>query len=173
MRILDKSYWTQEMLDLQKDFARVGVKLNATIGGIISKEGVAANGVALAGNAYARADHHIRTFSHSAKHELVHEYIMADNALGGRLRTVLEFMRDQAYMDALNDRIDKYVNLYGEAYKGLSPDEMRYRAAEEIICDAYSGINRNGWGATEYSDNIRAAVSSWEKVWDAAHPNGY
>lgn len=173
VRILDKSYWTREMLDLQKDFARVGVELNATIGGIISKEGVAANGVALAGNAYARADHHIRTFSHSAKHELVHEYIMADNALGGRLRTVLEFMRDQAYMDALNDRIDKYVNLYGAAYKGLSPDEMRYRAAEEIICDAYSGINRNGWGATEYSDDIRAAVSSWEKEWDAAHPNGY
>lgn len=169
-RVLDKSYWTQEMLDLQKDFARVGVKLNATIGEIRNKEGISANGVALAGNAYARADHPTRTFKRSASHELVHEYIMADNALGGRLEAALQMDMDDA---KLNDLIGKYINLYQKAYKGLTKEEMEYRATEEIICDAYAGINRQGWGATEYSETIRDAVGKWEKEWDAAHPNGY
>lgn len=169
-RVLDKSYWTQEMLDLQKDFARVGVKLNATIGEIRNKEGISANGVALAGNAYARADHPTRTFKRSASHELIHEYIMADNALGGQLEAALRFGADHA---KLNDLIGKYVNLYQSAYTGLTDAEMKIRAVEEIICDAYAGINRQGWGATEYSDAIRDAVGKWEKAWDAAHPNGY
>ena len=170
VRVLDKSYWTQEMLDLQKDFARVGVKLNATIGEIRSKEGITANGVALSGKAFARADHPTRTFKRSASHELIHEYIMADNALAGQLEAVLRMNVDSA---KLNDLVGKYISLYQRAYTGLTDAEMKLRATEEIICDAYSGINRNGWGATEYSDDIRAAVSSWEKVWDAAHPNGY
>ena len=170
VRILDKSYWTQEMLDLQKDFARVGVKLNATIGEIRSKEGITANGVALAGKAFARADHPTRTFKRSASHELIHEYIMADNALGGQLEAVLRMNVDSA---KLNDLVGKYISLYQRAYTGLTDAEMKLRAMEEIICDAYAGINRQGWGATEYSDDIRAAVSSWEKEWDAAHPNGY
>ena len=158
------------MLDLQKDFARVGVKLNATIGEIRNKEGISANGVALAGNAYARADHPTRTFKRSASHELIHEYIMADNALGGRLTFVLQRNFDQTKLDGM---INQYINLYGKAYKNLSRSEMEYRAMEEIICDAYAGINRQGWGATEYSDAIREAVGKWEKAWDAAHPNGY
>lgn len=170
VRVLDKSYWTQEMLDLQKDFARVGVKLNAAIGEIRSKEGITANGVALSGKAFARADHPTRTFKRSASHELIHEYIMADNALAGQLEAVLRMNVDSA---KLNDLVGKYISLYQRAYTGLTDAEMKLRATEEIICDAYSGINRNGWGATEYSDDIRAAVSSWEKVWDAAHPNGY
>ena len=158
------------MLDLQKDFARVGVKLNATIGEIRSKEGITANGVALSGKAFARADHPTRTFKRSASHELIHEYIIADNALAGQLEAVLRMNVDSA---KLNDLVGKYVSLYRRAYTGLTDAEMKLRATEEIICDAYSGINRNGWGATEYSDDIRAAVSSWEKEWDAAHPNGY
>ena len=158
------------MLDLQKDFDRVGVKLNATIGEIRSKEGITANGVALSGKAFARADHPTRTFKRSASHELIHEYIMADNALAGQLEAVLRMNVDSA---KLNDLVGKYISLYQRAYTGLTDAEMKLRATEEIICDAYSGINRNGWGAAEYSDDIRAAVSSWEKVWDAAHPNGY
>ena len=86
------------------------------------------------------------------------------------MEVVLRFGADHA---KLNDLIGKYVNLYQRAYTGLTDAEMKLRAVEEIICDAYAGINRQGWGATEYSDAIRDTVGKWEKAWDAAHPNGY
>lgn len=137
VRVLDKSYWTQEMLDLQKDFARVGVKLNATIGEIRSKEGITANGVALPGKAFARADHPTRTFKRSASHELIHEYIMADNALGGRLMFVLQRNFDQTKLDGIINQYIKQRVLQDYMLHRHNIDRMSFREKALNAVESY------------------------------------
>ena len=87
----------------------------------------------------------------TAEHEAMHLRLEAEPGLRERLIDALGLSQEQR---------DKLARKYCEAYDGCYTGEDLSAYLDEIVCDAYAGINRMGLGADKLQSSVRAAVDS-------------
>ena len=87
----------------------------------------------------------------TAEHEAMHLRLEAEPGLRERLVDALGLSREQR---------DKLARKYCEAYEGCYTGEDLSAYLDEIVCDAYAGINRMGLGADKLQSSVRAAADS-------------
>ena len=86
----------------------------------------------------------------TAEHEAMHLRLAEDPSMRGRLITAI---RKQVTATELNQLAQRYK----EAYEGCYGEDMD-AYLEEILCDAYAGINRVGARADRYQSAVREAA---------------
>ena len=87
----------------------------------------------------------------TAEHEAMHLRLEAEPGLRERLIDALGISQEQR---------DKLARKYCEAYEGCYTGEDLSAYLDEIVCDAYAGINRMGLGADKLQSSVRAAADS-------------
>ena len=87
----------------------------------------------------------------TAEHEAMHLRMEAEAGLRERLIDALGLSREQR---------DKLARKYCEAYEGCYTGEDLSAYLDEIVCDAYAGINRMGLGADKLQNAVRTAADS-------------
>ena len=87
----------------------------------------------------------------TAEHEAMHLRLEAEPGLRERLIDALGLSQEQR---------DKLARKYCEAYEGCYTGEDMSAYLDEIVCDAYAGINRMGLGADKPQNAVRAAADS-------------
>ena len=87
----------------------------------------------------------------TAEHEAMHLRLEAEPGLRERLTGALGLSQEQR---------DKLARKYCEAYEGCYTGEDLSAYLDEIVCDAYAGINRMGLGADKLQNAVRTAADS-------------
>lgn len=87
----------------------------------------------------------------TAEHEAMHLRMEAEPGLRERLIDALGLSQEQR---------DKLARKYCEAYEGCYTGEDLSAYLDEIVCDAYAGINRMGLGADKLQNAVRTAADS-------------
>ena len=87
----------------------------------------------------------------TAEHEAMHLRMENEPGLRERLIDALGLSREQR---------DKLARKYCEAYEGCYTGEDLSAYLDEIVCDAYAGINRMGLGADKLQNAVRTAADS-------------
>ena len=86
-----------------------------------------------------------------AEHESMHLRMENEPGLRERLIDALGLSQEQR---------DKLAQKYCEAYEGCYTGEDLSAYLDEIVCDAYAGINRMGLGADKLQNAVRTAADS-------------
>ena len=86
-----------------------------------------------------------------AEHESMHLRMETEPGLRDRMIDALGLSREQR---------DKLAQKYCEAYDGCYGREDLSPYLDEIVCDAYAGINRMGLGADKLQNAVRTAADS-------------
>ena len=87
----------------------------------------------------------------TAEHEAMHLRLEAESGLRERLIDALGLSQEQR---------DKLARKYCEAYEGCYTGDDLSAYLDEIVCDAYAGINRMGLGADKLQNAVRTAADS-------------
>ena len=87
----------------------------------------------------------------TAEHEAMHLRLEAEPGLRERLIDALGLSQEQR---------DKLARKYCEAYEGCYTGEDLSAYLDEIVCDAYAGINRMGLGADKLQNAVRTEADS-------------
>lgn len=114
---------------------------------------VKAEGVIDGTNVWIRADSKIYTMHQLAAHESFHMASQMDPNLRSRLANRLM----EEYGVEFDEMIAKYIEAYQGCYGLEDPDAWDY--IEEILADAYAGMNRKNLGADKYKKIVNEEVN--------------
>lgn len=160
---LARNAWDETLAAKEPAFARAGVSLRAAVDAIpIPGSRRTCDGVSLLGvESIVQTNSPYFTGEQLCDHEVLHQYFFRDKSLHTRC--------SQAYFaqvdpDVRNRLFDAYVAKYGSVYKAADKGKKKQIKAaiyEEIICDAYAGMNRDGAGADQIQNVIKPLVDEW------------
>lgn len=114
---------------------------------------VKADGVIDGTNVWIRADSKLYTMHQLAAHESFHMASQMDPNLRSRLAKRLM----EEYGVEFDEMIAKYIEAYQGCYGLEDPDAWDY--IEEILADAYAGMNRRNIGADKYKKIVNEEVN--------------
>lgn len=114
---------------------------------------VKAEGIIDGTNVWIRADSKLYTMHQLAAHESFHMASQMDQNLRSRLANRLM----EEYGVEFDEMIAKYIEAYQGCYGLEDPDAWDY--IEEILADAYAGMNRKNLGADKYEKIVNEEVN--------------
>ena len=155
-----ETFYTAEMQAQVEKFAPLGAKVHFLLRGYpIPGTTQYAGGIALLSadsrDIYLQATSTIGV-NKLSDHELVHTVIFEDPAVKDRLLAALNALVSG---DELDRMVLAYLDYYDMAYSD-SADVAR-EMLEEIIADAYAGIDSYGVQASKYQSAVREIVDEW------------
>lgn len=143
---------TESMRRAKAIGAERGLEVHFFRGGDLLVNGSYANGCICDGEVWVRADDPDFTAEQIMRHEAMHDAIEKGEVDPYEIWTKLE----QRFGV---DRMDVYVEAYGEAVSGIGLSEMEIE--EEIICDAAGGMNK-------FAGKLDLLAAEYGKVLEAA-----
>ena len=149
--------YTTEMQEQAEKFVLLGIDVRVLVNGYpIPGTTLHADGVSFLGSETLLRANSFYGIDRIGDHELVHQVFYVDPELRGR---VFEAITDAAGEENLLRMFEAYAPNYGAAYKNsvAIQDEL----LEEIVADAYAGINRYGAGAPQFQSAVRAVLDPW------------
>ena len=126
-------------------FVSGSLKIKTATGREISAQGVAQDGTVWI--SLSAKDGVLKT----AEHEAMHVRLESETGLRERLISALGLSAEER---------DRLALKYCEAYEGCYTGEDLDAYLDEIVCDAYAGINRMGLGADKLQNAVRTAADS-------------
>ena len=149
--------YTPEMQEQAKKFAFLGIDVRVLVNGYpIPGTTLHADGVSFLGSETLLRANSFYGIDRIGDHELVHQVFYVDPELRGR---VFEAFEESVTDEAFKRLLDAYAPSYQEAYKD-SNNSMN-DIVEEIVADAYAGIDRYGAGAPQFQSAVRAVLDPW------------
>lgn len=156
--IVPKTAYTDELNLIKAEAEISGYNVVFFVGEIKLKDGGTARGAISGNTIYVRADHNNLSAEQIYLHEKFHGMLAKDSGL---IQSATEAISENYSASEL----DSLVQYYIEAYDGAN---LSYtEALEEILCDAFAGINifegtdiaaeLGGYGAAKYSGEVRIA----------------
>lgn len=166
--VLPEGY-TEEMRDVVERFNGTGVNVRLVLEGypIPGTDGYADGVVVRHGD--GRKEVYLQVMSRyslteRAEHELAHVAMFDSAELKDRAVLALaEAATDQDLLDMVN----AYQRIYGDAY--ANSDDLVDAVLEEIICDAYAGLNRCGLGAPAYRAAVSGVIEAQVQTYSASY----
>ena len=165
---VSETAWSEDMKGQTQKFSRVGIRLRAALDRIpIPGTNRYCDGVSHLGvESIVQSDSPFFTFEQLCDHEVGHQYFFRDRT---STHTNLYKRCVEAYKNATTPEqrqamftsyLGEYADVYAQADK-KTRDQLRADIREEIICDAYAGMNRNGYGADQLQDVIKPIIDEW------------
>ena len=165
---VSEAAWSEDMKRQTQKFSRVGIRLRAALDRIpIPGTNRYCDGVSHLGvESIVQSDSPFFTFEQLCDHESGHQYFFRDRT---STHTNLYKRCVEAYKSATTPEqrqamftsyLGEYADVYAQADK-KTRDQLRADIREEIICDAYAGMNRNGYGADQLQDVIKPIIDEW------------
>lgn len=165
---VSETAWSEDMKRQTQKFSRVGIRLRAALDRIpIPGTNRYCDGVSHLGvESIVQSDSPFFAFEQLCDHEAGHQYFFRDRT---STHTNLYKRCVEAYKNATTPEqrqamftsyLGEYADVYAQADK-KTRDQLRADIREEIICDAYAGMNRNGYGADQLQDVIKPIIDEW------------
>lgn len=96
-----------------------------------------------------------------AQHELFHVRANSDPAL---VQQALQKVRETFGEEAFEQVAREYVQSYSGAYQSMED------VYEEVLADAYAGMNRFRAGATQFAETVQSEVQQSERAYEPRRP---
>lgn len=161
VRVIPEHLYDEELSGVAAEQAQAGRKVVFTVGAleVEGADGVVstARGASYGDTLYIQADHERYTATQLADHESFHDRVRREPALRQRVADAVLEKYGGPELDGL---LDYYVQVYAGVYGG----EIGEAAFEELLADAYAGINvfagadTLGEGAAKYTGTVRGAT---------------
>lgn len=159
LHILPRSAWDQELLDVEAAAKQAGIREVVMVTGLLQVDGggspVSVTGVAEreSNRIIMRVDSRKKTASEVGLHEIAHFRSTRENVEAFAAAV-------QASGDGWRDTLEEYRERYKGAannYEGMTPEDADLYVWEEIMGDAYAGIDCFGQTASQYhTEAVRA-----------------
>ena len=159
LHILPRSAWDQELLDVEAAAKQAGISEVVMVTGLLQVDGggspVSITGVAEreTNRIVMRVDSRKKTASELGLHEIAHFRSTRENVEAFAAAV-------QASGDGWRDTLEEYRERYKGAannYEGMTPEDADLYVWEEIMGDAYAGIDCFGQTASQYhTEAVRA-----------------
>ena len=165
---IDREQYDETMQRQERKFRRAGVPIRMARGGIHVKGTTrSASGLSLLGvETILQTDNRQFTTDQLGDHEGLHQYLFRDKIEGGALWKRCK----AAYLAGVSKKerarlyktyAQKYKAYYAKAKTRSEKLALREQIIEEIICDAYAGMNRDGAHAEQYQHVVKPIVDEW------------
>ena len=165
---VSESAWSEDMKNQTKKFSRVGIQLRAAVDRIpIPGTNRYCDGVSHLGvESIVQSDSPFFTFEQLCDHESGHQYFFRDSVSQHTklFDRCLEAYKSNTTREQRQQLLDSYMGKYKEVYKkadNKARSKLYADVVEEIICDAYAGMNRDGAGADQLQDVIKPIIDEW------------
>ena len=159
LHILPRNAWDQELLDVEAAAKRAGISEVVMVTGLLQVDGggspVSITGVAEreTNRIVMRVDSRKKTASELGLHEIAHFRSTREN-----VEAFAAAVQDSG--DGWRDTLEEYRERYKGAannYEGMTPEDADLYVWEEIMGDAYAGIDCFGQTASQYhAEAVRA-----------------
>lgn len=159
LHILPRNAWDQELLDVEAAAKQAGISEVVMVTGLLQVNGggspVSTTGVAEreTNRIIMRVDSRKKTASELGLHEIAHFRSTRENVEAFAAAV-------QASGDGWRDTLEEYRERYKGAannYEGMTPEDADLYVWEEIMADAYAGIDCFGQTASQYhTEAVRA-----------------
>jgi hypothetical protein len=159
LHILPRNAWDQELLDVEAAAKQAGISEVVMVTGLLQVNGggspVSITGVAEreTNRIVMRVDSRKKTASELGLHEIAHFRSTRENVEAFAAAV-------QASGDGWRDTLEEYRERYKDAannYEGMTPEDADLYVWEEIMGDAYAGIDCFGQTASQYhTEAVRA-----------------
>lgn len=159
LHILPRNAWDQELLDVEAAAKQAGIREVVMVTGLLQVDGggspVSITGVAEreTNRIVMRVDSRKKTASELGLHEIAHFRSTRENVEAFAAAV-------QASGDGWRDTLEEYRERYKGAannYEGMTPEDADLYVWEEIMGDAYAGIDCFGQTASQYhTEAVRA-----------------
>lgn len=159
LHILPRNAWDQELLDVEAAAKQAGISEVVMVTGLLQVNGggspVSITGVAEreTNRIVMRVDSRKKTASELGLHEIAHFRSTREN-----VEAFAAAVQDSG--DGWRDTLEEYRERYKGAannYEGMTPEDADLYVWEEIMCDAYAGIDCFGQTASQYhTEAVRA-----------------
>lgn len=152
LHVLPRSAWDQELLDVEAAAKQAGIREVVMVTGLLQVDGggspVSITGVAEreTNRIVMRVDSRKKTASELGLHEIAHFRSTRENVEAFAAAV-------QASGDGWRDTLEEYRERYKGAannYEGMTPEDADLYVWEEIMGDAYAGIDCFGQAASQY-----------------------
>ena len=171
IKLFPEDLWDSQMKSTAQKAYEKGVDVQFYTGDLRA-HGSRVNGVNPGdGRILIQADSYQWTVEQLTDHELMHTYLGEEYGLRDEMIRELE----RTDRERLNQLVLSYVLQYEGVIKASATEAdedldnyARGYVIDEIICDAYAGMNRRGWGATKFSDTARTTYENRLTGRDAA-----
>ena len=144
---------TPELAKIYADnYRRTGKKTVFITAPILLKGGGRVNGVRTGDRIIVQANNSRYSPEQLSDHEVLHDYIAADPEMMDAIRAgIAENYSEDEYRAIVEEYVAHLRGIYDESV-------LEARAEEEVLCDAYAGINRFGQHAERYQETARGTV---------------
>ena len=159
LHVLPRSSWDQELLDVEAAAKQAGIREVVMVTGLLQVDGggspVSITGVAEreSNRIIMRVDSRKKTASELGLHEIAHFRSTREN-----VEAFAAAVQDSG--DGWRDTLEEYRERYKGAannYEGMTPEDADLYVWEEIMGDAYAGIDCFGQTASQYhTEAVRA-----------------
>ena len=159
LHVLPRSAWDQELLDIEAAAKQAGIREVVMVTGLLQVNGggspVSITGVAEreTNRIVMRVDSRKKTASELGLHEIAHFRSTREN-----VEAFAAAVQDSG--DGWRDTLEEYRERYKGAannYEGMTPEDADLYVWEEIMGDAYAGIDCFGQTASQYhAEAVRA-----------------
>ena len=159
LHILPRNAWDQELLDVEAAAKQAGISEVVMVTGLLQVNGggspVSITGVAEreTNRIVMRVDSRKKTASETGLHEIAHFRSTREN-----VEAFAAAVQDSG--DGWRDTLEEYRERYKGAannYEGMTPEDADLYVWEEIMADAYAGIDCFGQTASQYhTEAVRA-----------------
>ena len=163
LHILPRNAWDQELLDVEAAAKQAGISEVVMVTGLLQVNGggspVSITGVAEreTNRIVMRVDSRKKTASELGLHEIAHFRSTREN-----VEAFAAAVQDSG--DGWRDTLEEYRERYKGAannYEGMTPEDADLYVWEEIMGDAYAGIDCFGQTASQYHTEAVRAIDGW------------
>lgn len=170
MKIVPIAYQTEEMKNVSDWFEERGVRAYFFVGSLSIQQGgkdFIANGVLNGDYVFIKADSPNFDLEQIAEHEKFHLIKRGNPGLVEQLVHELQELPEADFSRI----VDKYIKAYGSIVD-MSRDGAELRIWNEILADAYAGMNARGVDVAAYQDEVVQRVQKYTGEGRQAQDNG-
>ena len=178
MRIVPEEKHTEAMkAEAERIYQETGKQVRYVVGPIevVGKDGKtrSARGVTTADGIFVRLDHSTPA-EKIGRHESFHGMLDAYGEFTGR-KTILDGILEELRKNFTPEQIESVLTKYHEALRGVysaDRNSMDQNILEEMLADAYAGINAFGAGATKFSEAVQGFMRDNHMSRETTQDNG-
>ena len=163
MRVIAQQDMTPELARVYaNNYKQTGKKTTFTLDPIRLENGRSVNAVNTKDGMIVQANHVRYSPEQLSDHEMMHDFIREDPGLRSAIRdAILENYVGDEYRAILEEYVRKHRGVYdlSELSEGEAQERLDDLAEEELMCDAYAGMNKFGQHAERYQETVRGTYA--------------
>ena len=171
LKIVPVAFQTEEMKQVEAWFAEHGISAYFFVGSLsIQQSGkhFTANGMLHGDRVFIRADSPFFDLEQIAEHEKFH-LLKRENP--GLVEQLMYELQNEYSPEAFKQIVDKYVKAYGKVID-MSKEDAELRIWNEILADAYAGMNARAVDVAAYHEDVTQRVQKYTGEGRQAQSNG-